>query len=254
MKRASKWLMMLGLFSLVATGCKKEQTPADLARKEGNKLFKEKKYSEAAAAFKKSLELDPTQATLWEKMAVAHQEAAEWDAFDSAMIKVAEFKPDNVTKAEVYRNVAGFYVNRGDSEKAEKFFVEATSLDPKDALSYAWLGEIFAQRGGAKGNAPVNAMNLEKAMEYYDRAIAATPDEPNTYVNKRVVVLKYMTHLKKEIELLEQQAASQKDKTIKAELTVSIDDTKKRVSDFEAMSTTLLAQYKEKAAAKKAAQ
>jgi len=207
-------VLVLGAMALsVATGCKKEPTPAELHRDEGNKFLNASEWEKAAAEYGQSLEADPKQEKLWEKKAYAHLQLKQMEQADAAILRTLEFKTEPAKKAEVYRNLAAMYLQTSQ-DKAEQYFNKAIETDPQDDQSLAWLAEIYSQRGGARNakGAAVPAM-LDKALGYYDKVIAVKPELPNTYLNKRIVLAKYMEYEKLQKQASEQDAAQQaKDK------------------------------------------
>jgi len=189
------WIpFVLALFG--APACKDEPpSPAQVHLKAGDGFLAAKDYAKAAEEYGKSLEADPKQEKVWEKKAFCHKELDDIEAAEAAILKTIDFKPDAAKKAEVYRSLAGIYMSKNQMEKAEKNFAEAIKLDPKDDQSLGWLGEISAQRGGARDmKASPVPEHLTKAVEFYDKVIAVKPDDSGAYVNKRIVVGKLMQY------------------------------------------------------------
>jgi tetratricopeptide (TPR) repeat protein len=253
MKSASKWVAAVGALALMSAGCKKEElSPAEKHRSAGNTLMKQKKYKEATEEYAKSLAIDPKQDKLWETKAMAHVHAGEQDLADESMVKMAENRADPLGKAEVYRNLAGYHVGKGDAGKGELYFSKAVELNPNDDVSLAWLGEIYAQRGGARGKAPVNSGYLEKSLGYYDRVLALTPTAANPHINKRIALIKYMSYLTEEKTRLEGVAKATKDKAQATEMLAQATEIGTRLEQYKTESEMLLAKFKELSAAAKA--
>jgi tetratricopeptide (TPR) repeat protein len=150
-----------------------------------------------------------------------------------------------------------------DLPKAEAAYLEAVKVLPTDDESYTWLAEIHATRGGARDMkaSPVPA-ELDKALEFYEKAASIKPDNPNTYVNQRVILYKYIEHYKKvkadaEAEMQTHEKSKEKDAKEKAEeakgrvdkAQASIDETNKKIEAVSAKWTAA----KEKATAAAAA-
>jgi len=222
MKIATKARCFLGPVALVSVlafvpACKDAPpTPAQIHLEKGDELLVAEDFKGAAEEYGKSLEADPKQEKVWEKKAHCHMQAGDMDAAQEAILHTIEFKPDPAKKAEVYRSVAGIWMSKGDKDKAEKNFIEATKIDPNDDQSLSWLGELYSQKGGARDmKAPAVPEALEKSIEWYDKAIAVKPADPAAYVNKRIAIGKLMTHftaLKDAAEKAAQEAGKDKEK------------------------------------------
>lgn len=194
------------------TACEKEPDKAEIHRRAGHALVKEGQYLEAAAEYDKSLQADPKQEKVWEQKAFALMKGGKNDEAAEALIKTVDFKADQAGKIEVYRNVAGMYLKSATPEKSEKYFLEVLKMDPKDEQSLTWLGELFSQLGGARSNeATPDGVALEKAISYYDQAIAVNPKSVTPLVNKRIALAKYAQHLQKGIADAQQTAIDNKD-------------------------------------------
>jgi tetratricopeptide (TPR) repeat protein len=112
------------------------------------------------------------------------------------MLRTVELRPAPAQKAEVYRTVAGFYLQSPERAKGERYLLEVLKLAPDDDGTLSWLGELEAERGGARsGDAPAVPEHLEGALRYYDRLIALRPEAPVYYAHKRAVLAKYLQHL-----------------------------------------------------------
>lgn len=177
--------------------CKPE--PARLHRDNADDLMRESKFAAAAEAYARSLEVDPRQEKVWEKLAYARVKAGEKDLAAEALVKVAALKATDAQKAEVYRNAAGIFLQGTDRDKAEKYLVETVRLDPADEASLTWLGELASERGGARLDAATAVpAELEKAIGYYGKLIALRPEGKAAHANRRIAVVKYLGYLAEE--------------------------------------------------------
>ncbi len=208
MKLKANGLALFGLCAaLLLAGCDRTAKVAQEHRKKGNELYKAEKWQEAAAEFDLSLQADPKQEKLLMKKAVAHAKAKQMDLATETMLKTLEFKGDDKAKGEVYRNIGNMYLQSGPVDKAETYFLEALKVDPKDEAALSWLGEMFSQLGGARAQAAKAVPeHLEKAISYYDQAIAVNPASPNAYLNKRIALTKYLEFLRLEKEVADKEA------------------------------------------------
>lgn len=77
----------------------------------------------------------------------------------------------------IIRNKIGVcYISLGRTQEAETEFRAAITLDCECSPAYTNLGNIFKERG-----------DVEKAIEYYEKAIKADPTYPNAYHNLGVL-------------------------------------------------------------------
>jgi len=175
--------------------------------------------------------------------------------FYAAILKLLDFRTETDKKAEVYRNLASLYMQKNNWEKAEKYFNEAIAIDPKDDVSLAWIAEIYSQKGGARNMKQLaEPAMLDKAIEYYDRVIAVKPELPNTYLNKRIVMAKYMEYVRLQKEAKEQEARiNYKDKKAAAEATAAAVKHQERIDELKVQFEELTKKFSEAAKAAKAA-
>jgi tetratricopeptide (TPR) repeat protein len=213
--------LLIGAIALVgATGACGGPDVATQHRERGDTHLANSEWQKAVEEYEKSIAADPKQEKTWEKIAWAHMQAGEMDKADAALLKTLDLKPDPSKKAEVYRNLAGMYMQKANSEKAEKYFLEAVNIDPKDDTSLGWLGEMYSQKGGARDmKAPAVPDHLNKAIEFYDKMIAAKPELPTAYLNKRIAVNKLLDNERQQkasADMEAQNAAGDKAKEAEA--------------------------------------
>lgn len=208
MNALGRVVLMIGALALGGTtSCKKEPDLATIHREAGDRHLGKSEWKEAAEEYGQSLQADPKQEKIWEKKAYSHREAGDMDQAAAAILKTVDFKPDAAKKAEVYRNLGGMYMPTGGYDKAEKYFNEALKIDPNDDASLSWLAELYSQRGGARDmKAKAVPADLDKALEYYEKVIALKPELPNSYLNERIVMAKYMEYERQQKEAAEQEA------------------------------------------------
>lgn len=205
-------LVVVAVLALAA--CKKDPTPSELAHAKGDELYAKDDYAGAAKAFDESIALDAKQPVKdYEKAAFSHMKAGNFDRSAELLLATLSQKTDAAGKIETYKNVAGMYMqSAGRPDKAEEFFQKAFELDPKDDQTLAWLAELSSQQGGARATkAEADPKHLDKALERYDALIALTPNVPAPYVNKRIVLLKYVEHLGRLKAEAEKSAEENKD-------------------------------------------
>ncbi len=179
---------------------------AEVHQNKGDELFVKNQFKAAAEEYRLSLEANPRQKKadkLLEKEAYAYMKAGDTDQAAAILLKTMESKTDPKERVELLHTIANIYVEKGPPEKVEQYYLEALKIDPRDLDALAWLGEVASQQGGARSaKAGAVPKYLEKAIGYYDQAIALNPKALLPYVNKRIALLKYV-----EYERLEKEAA-----------------------------------------------
>ena len=215
-----------------------EPAPFDVARINGSELLKKNDFAGAAAQYEKSLELKPDQDTkVWDRAAFANMKAGKLDHAAELLEKSLDRRADQAAKSETLRNIAGMYKEQGDSDNAEKYFLKAAKLDPKDEQALSWLAEISSQRGGARQQtAAAQPEHLKIALDRYDAVIALNPGKPDSYTNKRIVLIKYIDFLSAQKLSILADAENQKaDKQAYADMLEQAADTQTRIDELKAM-------------------
>jgi tetratricopeptide (TPR) repeat protein len=222
---------------VTSSSCTKEPEPFEVARIKAGDLLKKNEFEAAGAEYEKSLQLKPDQElVVWDRAAFAYMKGANYP-------KAAELLEKSLTrreapgKLETLRNIAGMYLQQAqDPDNAEKFFQKALELDPKDDQSLSWLAEISSMRGGARSQtAPADGTQLTKALERYDAVIALVPAKPDAYINKRIVLVKYIDSLSKQrLSILADAEAQKKDKETYDSMMEQAADTEARITELKA--------------------
>jgi tetratricopeptide (TPR) repeat protein len=183
----------LFLLSIVLSGCSKSDDAAATHRALGNDAARKGDWATAATEYGLAAQANPKDRKIWELKANAHirldqlQEAAE------SLKKSAEYVSEPAAKAEIYRQIAGMYVDQKQFDQAENTFSEALKINPTDQDSLSWLGELASARGGARSMTDrPDPVQLMKAVGYYDKVIALNPENLFAYVNKRIALTKYV--------------------------------------------------------------
>jgi len=251
----NKYVKTWGLVGALALAtalpaCKEEPpSPAKLHVEAGDKHRIAKEWKQAAEEYGKSLEADPKQDKIWETKAYCHQQEQDMEGTVATLTKWAETKSEPAEKAKLHRSIAAMWMQKPDMAKAEASFLEAVKIHPTDDESLSWLGEIHSQRGGARdGKADAVPAELDKALEFYDKVAKIKPDKPETYINQRVIMSKYVKYHTKQQEAAEAEAKAfeknkkEKDKvdeaTARAEKhKAAIDEYKKKIEAATAKFT-----------------
>ena len=128
-------------------------------------------------------------------------EALKWYRHAVKHAQMGEYR-----RAIQLHNLAMAYLEAGDVEKAKDHLIQVLQLNPKDAWAYLILGNIYGKNEAGWNQAerfyrrafeldPNDAMlltnygalmakqrNFEQAEEFFERAVKAKPDFPNSYL------------------------------------------------------------------------
>ncbi|WP_224240648.1 tetratricopeptide repeat protein [Hyalangium gracile] len=284
MKKLGRMGLVLGVLTLTGTvACEGKPDPAKEHRIKATNHLAKKEFKLAAAEYELALQANPQDAKSWKEKAFVHQQIGEHDKAGEAMLKYVEFEKDpaqktelyrvaadefrqagkvedaekallqvmatkqkDEEKAELYRVIADQYRQSGNLDAAEQRFNEALKLNPKDEASLGWLAAIYSKRGGTE-NAQATAVpeHLDKAISYLDQVIALNPEYPFTYINKRIVMAKYVQHEQQQQISAEAEARTSKNKAKSAEAMARAAEHLKRAQEFQKQFEELTAKFKE---------
>jgi tetratricopeptide (TPR) repeat protein len=296
MKKLGKVGLVLGVLTLTGTvACSEKPDPAKEARAKATNHLNKKEFKLAVEQYELAAKADPASEKTWREKAFAHQQIGEHDKAAESLMKYVEVTKDpNVNKdelyrviadefrqagmpdeaekalmkvmetiqttdkkAELYRIIADTFLKSGNLDQAEARFNEALKLNPKDEASLGWLAAIYAKRGGTENkDAAAVPEHLEKAISYLDQVIALNPDYPFTYINKRIVMAKYMMHEQQMMKIAQLESTETKNKKKKEEALARAAAHQKKAEEYQAQFQELTAKFTEaqkKAKEKKAA-
>ena len=221
---------------LLLASCKDE--PFDVARVKGSELLKKNDFAGAALEYEKSLELKPDQdVKVWDRAAFANMKAGNLDRAAETLMKSMDRRTDPAAKLETLRNIAGMYKEGGDFDNAEKYFQKSVELDPKDEQSLKWLAEISSVRGGARSQAAeAHPEHLKIALTRYDAVMALNPGAADAYVNKRIVLIKYIEAMtKQKLSILADAEGQKADKEAYDSMQEQATDAQTRIDELKTM-------------------
>ncbi|HSK10900.1 MAG TPA: sulfatase-like hydrolase/transferase [Vicinamibacterales bacterium] len=110
----------------------------------GNVAFRQKKYEDAIAHFKRTLALKPDYDLPVINMANAYRHLGQDEAALAGYEHYLTIDPKN---ANVRYQMGEIYLERGDAARAEQSFRQALAIDPREASARTALGAIAFQRG-----------------------------------------------------------------------------------------------------------
>ena len=129
---------------------------------EGNKLFEEKNYEAAIAAYQDILVKSPDIAIINLNIGNCYFELQKYDLAEEAYKKVLEKDPKN---AEAMLLIGNCYSNRGDDAKAMEWYGQIEFEKIRDQTVLFNIGSKFY--GQSK---------FDEALKYYRRAVEIQPD------------------------------------------------------------------------------
>src|SRR5258708_17286 len=116
----------LGSMGLLA--CQKEN-PATAHIDKGDEFYSKQQWKAAADEYGIALQTDPKQ-EIWERKAMALLKSGDLDGGAMTLVQLAESQAEPKKKAQMYRSVAGLYLEASMPEPAEQYFQEALKAEP----------------------------------------------------------------------------------------------------------------------------
>jgi tetratricopeptide (TPR) repeat protein len=169
---------------------KKEEQPVAKDEKfyrffeEGNRLFKEGKYSEAIASYKSCLDENPQAYKIHYYIGNCYMEMNEIELGQEEYEKVLqgakqEESPESAeAQAEASYLLGELSAKRKDKEAALKYFMRCLELDPQN--------EIYAYN---VGDVCFSLRKIEEAIHHFTLASEIKPSWPNPYLKLGYVYL-----------------------------------------------------------------
>ncbi len=140
-------------------------------------------YDKAFDAFKKALELSPTDAGLFNNYALALAKDKKIDDAKTNLAKAAELDPPGAGK--YYYNLGALLVNSGQNDAATDTFKKAIELDPTYADAQYQYG--VALSGRATTDAKGNVVAPPGAVEALQKYLELKPDGVNAQSAKDMI-------------------------------------------------------------------
>jgi len=129
----------------------------DKVMKKANKLYNEKKYEEAIAAYKKILTDFPDAFIINQNIGNAYFTLQDYDKAIEFYKKVVENQEES---SHMFIYIGNAYINHKDDEKALEWYSKVKVEDIEDVLALYNVGVLFFNSG-----------NYEKAVTYLKRAV-----------------------------------------------------------------------------------
>jgi len=129
---------------------------------EGNKLFDEKQYEAAIAAYQEILVKIPDVYIVYMNIGNCYFELQKYDLAEEAYKKVLEKDPKN---AEAMLMIGNCYSNKGDNEKAMEWYGQIEFEKIRDQMALFNIGLKFYSQS-----------KYDEALKYYQQAVKIQPD------------------------------------------------------------------------------
>lgn len=143
---------------------------AEEAYAKGLAFAEEKKFVEAAAAFKFGIAADPTMTELYEEIGWTYNELAQYQAAVEILQQGISAHP----AAPLLYNELGFaFYKLNKSQEAITNFLQATALKPDYEQAHHSLGDAYFYL----------AKDYKQALEPYKKALELKPEQPNVNYN-----------------------------------------------------------------------
>jgi tetratricopeptide (TPR) repeat protein len=136
---------------------------------------KAKDKDKAVATYQEAIQADPTSAGLHNNLGNVYADSGDIDKAKAEFQKAAELDPAGA--AQYYFNLGAILYNTGKMDDAVAAFQKATSIDPKYANAYFWLGQaLFGKATTGENGKVVAAPGTREAFETY---LKLDPNGPN---------------------------------------------------------------------------
>ncbi|UCF37123.1 MAG: tetratricopeptide repeat protein [Acidobacteriota bacterium] len=137
-------------------------------------------YEEAAVAFKKVLDIDPGQSSVWANLGSSYMKLDRNEEAIEALNKAIELEPDNAT---YFQNLGGTYAALGQTDKARELYEKAAGLsaelNPSDAaVNYYNMGVTY-----------INTGKNQEAAEALLKAIELDPNHAESHYQLGITML-----------------------------------------------------------------
>jgi serine/threonine protein kinase/tetratricopeptide (TPR) repeat protein len=131
-------------------------------------------YQEAGNYFKKAIQIDPSFASAYRKLATVYTHARDIKARSEAIAKAKGFSAQATEKEKLYidAQIAGY---RQDRAEQVRKYEEIVSKYPKEKEAHYWLGDIFRRPSSGA------LQNVERAIKELETAIALDPNYASAY-------------------------------------------------------------------------
>lgn len=184
---------------------------ADLAKAEGNKLYKQKKFDEAIEQYNKAWELH-NDITYLNNRAAAEYEKGDYDTAiktcETAIEQGREVRVDYKIIAKSFARIGNAYLKKNDLQSAAKYFdksltehrtpeilnkLRATQRDIKTQEALSYVDPEKAEEARLQGKEYFTKSDWPNAVKAYTEMIKRAPEDARGYSNRAAALAKLMS-------------------------------------------------------------
>lgn len=184
---------------------------ADLAKAEGNKLYKQKKFNEAIEQYNKAWELH-NDITYLNNRAAAEYEKGDYDTAiktcETAIEQGREVRADYKIIAKSFARIGNAYLKKNDLQSAAKYFdksltehrtpdilnkLRATQREIKTQEALSYVDPEKAEEARLQGKEYFTKSDWPNAVKAYTEMIKRAPEDARGYSNRAAALAKLMS-------------------------------------------------------------
>jgi tetratricopeptide (TPR) repeat protein len=162
--------------SVLLVSC--NQFQAKMEVKQGNDLYKARKYEEAIQHYKAALDKDPDLATVYLNLGLSYMalyvpgstHPKDLDYVEKAITSFKEYQKANPNDPKVNEYLINMYLNADRKQDAIKYFEEQLAKDNTNTAFMQKLAFLYAQSG-----------KFDEALKWYQRRAAMEPNNAEAY-------------------------------------------------------------------------
>ena len=153
----------------------KAYSEADKLFLQANKLFADQKFSEAASAYEKAIELDPGNWAYRLNFGLTHKKANRSEEALEAFRKAVELNPESYS---ANKETGETLARAGRFAEAKPFYEKAVGLSPDDPDAHFNLGVCL-----------INTGESEAALEHFQKTVELKPDYADAYYQTGTILI-----------------------------------------------------------------
>ena len=161
---------------------KDKNVPVVLARL-ADSYAKAKEDDQAIATYQKALQLSPDDAALHNNLGSAYATTGKLDEAKAEFQKAADLDPTNAGR--YYFNIGAIMYNSGKMDDAVTAFDKVISLDPKNASAYYLKGQALMGKATMSSDGKVKAP--DGTIEAFKEYLSLDPNGPNAAAAKAMI-------------------------------------------------------------------
>jgi len=161
---------------------KDKNLPVVLARL-ADSYSKAKENDQAIATYQKALQLTPDDAALHNNLGSVYASTGKMDEAQAQFQKAAELDPPNAGR--YYFNIGAIMYNAGKMDDALTAFNKVISLDPKNAEAYYLKGQALMGKATMSADGQVKAP--DGTVEAFNEYLSLDPNGPNAAAAKAMI-------------------------------------------------------------------